>query len=104
MKKYFDLTWFKSKPENFHFGEQIDWNQTLITKINEARARLSVALKELPETKEKKIVISENCKSIIQTFMYFKLIEWNSIVFTSGTKNLIQVFYDDNYVDITLLN
>lgn len=109
MKKYFDLTWHKGMPlDQKYFGEQKDWNQTLMTKINQAGAQLFVVNRELEITKpfEKKLVVSENCKEIVDSLSseFFDLNKWNEITYNSDSKNLIQVFYGENYVDITLLD
>lgn len=41
-KKDYDLTWdYKCPQRSDFFGSQKDWNQTLITKINQCSAQLN---------------------------------------------------------------
>lgn len=106
MKKLFDLQWFKTTPIDF-VGDQMDWNRTLITKINQARAQMSIACKD-DVVNHKSLIISENCRSLIATLTlqseYFHIADWNRILFVPVLNNLIQVVYDKTYTDINLID
>lgn len=105
MKKIGELNWCKGKPIDAFYGEQIDWNQTLLTAINNAKAIMSIACASKDEKiKERKLEISENCKDIFNTLLYFNFEMWEGISFTNDHENTVKVFYDENYVDINLLD
>ena len=63
------LTWDYKLPSNFTFGTQLDWNQTLATKINEASAAIHMKKLNSPATH---IKLNISLFPLIKNMEYFK--------------------------------
>lgn len=97
-KKMNKLNWKKLSPATSGFAEgelQIDWNQTLMTKINEGFLSNPDNDKKMFATVMPQINVSENCRGIIETLAYYNA-EQSSLSkymvnFDDTTENLIEI-------------
>lgn len=111
MKRIGETTWNKNKPMHSLYGEQTDWNQTLMTKINQCGAQLFQERIKNENTQEvkRRIIVPTSFKDVFETLMFYDSekqlhtgrfpVEFNDII----ENNEIHVVENNNYAVIRLV-
>lgn len=102
MNKIGETTWDKNKPMHSLYADQIDWNQTLMTKINQCKATLFSFRKE---NTERTLVVPSSFQGVFESLMSYDLThqvyqEKYKVKFEE--REDILVVEDDNYCSILL--
>lgn len=91
--EWYALGYLKNRPEHYNNYTPIDWNQTLISKINECSAKILESSFNCADT----IEISPNIEGIFDTLIYYnrhtrKLGESKKVIINPNSSSMVKVY------------
>jgi len=109
MNKINETSWTKNKPMHSLYAEQNDWNQTLMTKINQCGAQLFQERIKTENTGEvsRKLIVPTSFKEAFETLMYYdaeKKVHAGKYAVEFADQDDIYVIENENYCSIKLVS